>query len=278
MGSKAGTPRTNVNPAAARWAQALDEWAIPPEILEQAPEAPWRCPTSLFARSAEEAVAPGAATTPTARRALEVLPDGGSVLDVGAGGGTASLPLGPPAAAITAVDQSPRMLEAFAALAERRGVAHAEVEGTWPDAAPAVRPVDVVVCAHVVYNVADLEPFVAALTAAARHRVVLEMTAAHPQASLNQLWRRFHDLDRPTGPTADDAVAVLAEMGLDAGIERWEAPGRWETAPRDELVAFARQRLCLTPDRDPEVSAALDEEFIAGPRQLVTLWWPGSAG
>jgi SAM-dependent methyltransferase len=200
------------------------------------------------------------------------------VLDVGAGGGAASLPLAPPAARITAVDQSAGMLEVFAALAGRRGVDHVEVQGTWPDIAPEVEPADVVVCAHVFYNVADIEPFVAALTAKAHRRVVAELTAVHPQESLNPLWRRFHGVDRPTQPTADDALAVLTGMGLEAGAERWEAPGRWEHVPREELVCFARRRLCLPPERDPEVSAALDEDFIAGPRQLVTLWWPGAAG
>jgi precorrin-6B methylase 2 len=262
-----------VTDAALRWAEALAEWAIPQEILDRAPATPWGCPTGLFARAAEEAVAPGAETRPTSRRALEVLPDAGKVLDVGAGGGAASLPLAPPAARVTAVDESEGMLAAFADLAGRRGVDHAEIQGTWPAVAEKVEPADVVVCAHVFYNVALLEPFVAALTAKARNRVVVELTATHPMSSLNALWQHFHGLQRPTGPTADDAVAVLAGLGLDVGVERWEAPGRWQTAPRQELVAFARQRLCLPPERDPEVDAALDDLFVAGPRHLVTLWW-----
>ncbi len=263
--------------AAARWAEALAEWAIPPEILEQAPETPWGCPTGPFAHAAEEAVAT-AERSPTARRALEVLPDAGSLLDVGAGGGAASLPLAPPATRITAVDQSAGMLEAFAALAGRRGVDHAEVQGSWPEVAAEVEPADVVVCAHVFYNVGDLEPFVAALTAKARLRVVTELTATHPQESLNPLWRRFYGLDRPTRPTADDALAVLTEMGLEVGVECREAPGRWEHHPREDLVAFTRRRLCLPPERDAEVAEAIDELFVPGPRSLVTLWWPGPGG
>ena len=63
------------------------------------------------------------------------------MLDVGAGGGAASLPLCPPAASVTAVDQSPGMLAAFAKLAEQQGVDHREVEGLWPDvAARSARP------------------------------------------------------------------------------------------------------------------------------------------
>lgn len=262
---------------ARRWGEALAAWAIPAEILDRAPAKPWGCPTGLFARAAEEAVAPDAGLRPTTRRAAEVLPDAGRVIDVGAGGGAASLPLAPPAAHITAVDESPGMLEAFASLAARRGVDHTEIQGSWPEVAAKVEPADVVVCAHVFYNVADLEPFVAALTGRARRRVVVELTAAHPHVHLNPLWGRFHGLDRPTDPTADDALAVLAELGLEVGVERWEAPGRWETAPREELVAFARQRLCLPVERDPEVAAALDEFFAPGPRQLVTCWWAGDA-
>lgn len=261
--------------AAERWAEALGAWAIPPEILAQAPESPWGFPTGIFAHSAHQVVATGAEPAPTAGRALEALPAGGSVLDVGVGGGATSLPLASCAGHITGVDENRALLESFAAAAERLGVAHTEVEGTWPDVAGAVDPVDVVVCGHVFYNVADLVPFVRALTATARQRVVAELTVAHPQAHLNPLWRRFHGIDRPTGPTVDDALAVLGEAGVDAEVERWEAPGRWESAPREELVAFARRRLCLPAERDPEVDAALDELAGPAPRQLATLWWPG---
>lgn len=263
--------------AARRWAQDLAAWAIPAEILEAAPESPWGCPTGLFARSAEEAVAPGAAASPSFRRAREALPEGATVLDVGVGGGAASLPLAPPAVRVVGVDESPKMLTTFAALAERLGVAHAEVEGSWPEPAAFVGPADVVVCHHVLYNVADLTAFVAALTARASRRVVVELTATHPQSSLNELWRRFHGVKRPTRPTADDALAVVAELGLEVGIERWEAPGRWEGAPREEIVAFVRRRLCLPPEREPEVAAAIDEAFQPGPRRLVTCWWAGAA-
>src|SRR3954451_8178402 len=155
--------------SARRWREDLASWAIPPEILAAAPETPWGCPTDLFARAAEEAVAAGdGPAAPSRRRALEALPAGGSVLDVGAGGGAASLPLCPPAAAVTAVDQSDGMLAAFAELAAKQGVAHREVQGSWPAVAAEVGPADVVVCHHVLYNVADIVPFLVALTAHAR--------------------------------------------------------------------------------------------------------------
>lgn len=149
--------------AAAIWSHALARWAIPQEILDRAPESPWHFPTSLFAKAAERALEDPSGS-PSRRRAREALPDGGIVLDVGSGGGAAGLPLAPPAALLTSVDQSAGMLAEVAAGAERRGVAHREVEGLWPDVAPSVEPADVVVCHHVFYNVSDLVPFADALT------------------------------------------------------------------------------------------------------------------
>jgi SAM-dependent methyltransferase len=274
------TPAPAVPDSARRWREDLESWAIPPEILAAAPETPWGCPTGLFARAAEEATAAREGRhreppSPSRRRALEALPDGGSVLDVGAGGGAASLPLCPPAAAVTAVDQSPAMLAAFAELAARLGVEHREVEGLWPAVAAEVGPADVVVCHHVLYNVGDLVPFALALTDHARERVVVEITADHPQATLNPLWERFHGNVRPTRPTAADALAVLGDLGLDVGVEEFDAPPRWgHSHDRAELVAFTRRRLCLPPERDPDVDAVLPD---ATPRPTVTMWWPGRA-
>ena len=261
--------------SAWRWREDLDAWAIPPEILAAAPESPWGCPPRLFAHAAEEAVATREAPpSPSLRRALEALPEGGSVLDIGAGGGAASLPLCPPATSVTAVDQSPAMLSAFAELAGTLGIDHTEVEGLWPDVAGEVGPADVVVCSHVLYNVGDVVPFIAALTSHARRRVVVEITAKHPQSLLNPLWEHFHGVTRPTRPTALDAAAVLRDLGLDVAVEDFEAPPRWTGADWNQQVAFARRRLCLPPEREPEVA-----ELLPAPaaRPLVTLWWPGAA-
>ena len=261
--------------AARHWREDLDSWAIPPEILGAAPESPWGCPPGLFARAAEDAVATQAdAPTPSQRRALEALPEGGSVLDVGAGGGAASLPLCPPAASVTAVDQSGQMLQRFAELAERQGIEHREVEGLWPDVAGEVGDADVVVCNHVLYNVGDLVPFVTALTDHARRRVVVEITAEHPQALLNPLWEHFHGLVRPTRPTAADALAVLHELGLEVGVEEFAGPMRWQNSEPDEIVPFIRKRLCLPPERDPEVAVLVPKPE---PRPHVALWWDGAA-
>ena len=270
--------------ALARWRERLEDWAIPEEILAAAPESPWGCPVGLFRSRARRAGSRPA--TPSNREAARFLPAGGTVLDVGAGGGAASLPLAGMAGRLVAVDESPAMVAAFLAAAEAAGVAAEGVEGRWPEVAGRVAPADVVVCHHVLYNVADLAPFADALTGHARRRVVAELTDRHPLVGLGPLWRRFHDLERPTGPGADDAVAALEVLGLRVARQDWESQDRFGFDDLDELVAFTRRRLCLPADRDPEVAAALLDEgtrqvdgvWVSGqPRRVTTLSWPGSA-
>jgi len=252
--------------ASRRWRDELAAWAIDPQILAGAPESPYRLPPELF--RADEHPDPD---RPSRRRALEALPPGGSVLDVGCGAGAAGLALAPPAAELSGVDESAEMLAAFAAEAAARGLSVRTVQGRWPDVAADVPPADVVVCHHVAYNVPDLDRFATALTGHARRRVVMELTAAHPWVPIGPLWRRVHGQDRPAGPTAELARAVLAEAGLPVREERTAVPAR--PLPEPLRVAAARRRLCLPADRDPEVARLLAAEGEPPPRELVTLWW-----
>jgi hypothetical protein len=160
---------------------------------------------------------------------------------------------------------------AFAEAAEARGVAHLEHQGAWPQVAPAVPAVDVVVCHHVFYNVSDLPPFVDALTSHARHRVVVELTAQHPLVRLGPLWRHFHGVDRPDGPDAALAVAVLREHGVEPAVERWTRPAR--DVPREVFVRLNRRRLCLPESAEPEVDRLMDPGHDSMGRDVVTLWW-----
>jgi SAM-dependent methyltransferase len=257
------------HPAATHWAASLSAWGIPPEILEQAPQSPWIHPVALFAAAQDEP------DTPSHCRAREALPPSGSVLDVGCGGGRAALAVAPPAVRVVGVDQQQGMLDSFAAAAGSRGLDHVEVLGDWPDVADATPQADVVVCHHVAYNVSALAPFARALTAKARRRVVVELPVRHPLTRMAPLWQRFWALDRPAGPTADDAAAVLREAGLDVRLADWDdpAPSRETRLDPAEQVRFTRIRLCLPQDRDDEVAAALADLGPAGPRRLATIWW-----
>jgi SAM-dependent methyltransferase len=268
--------------AASRWREGLVEWAIPDEILERAPECPWHFPVKLFANRADAVATAG--PTPSNRRALEALLDGGSVLDVGCGAGAASLALVPRAKVLVGVDPSDDMLAEFIERAGAAGIEAEAIEGAWPEVAERVPPADVVVCHHVVYNAGDLATFARRLTDHARRRVVVEMTIDHPLSNLSPLWLRFHGLVRPTRPTADDAMAVFREAGLDPQREDWDAPRPGGFDTRADMVAWVRRLLCLPAERDPEIDEALgdrpmerDGQWGFPDRPVATLWWPGSA-
>jgi SAM-dependent methyltransferase len=260
--------------AERRWADQLAGWAIPPGVLAAAPEPPLWFDPAVFARAAEDAME---RRTPSQRAALAALPGRGSVLDVGCGAGAAGLPLAARAGWLVGVDESADMLAAFAERADELGVAHREVAGRWPDVAASVPPADVVLCHHVFYNVADLRPFALDLTDHARRRVVVELTERHPLAWMAPLWRALHGLDRPDGPTADDAVTVLRGLSLVVAAQRWSKPLHWPEADPTELVAFVRRRLCLPASRDADITAALDHHPPPATRAVVTLWWDGTA-
>jgi len=273
---------TSATPAADRWRDALRDWGIPERILARAPESPWGYSVELFASRADAAVG-----RPTASnlRALEALPEGGVVLDVGCGAGAASLPLAGRVGHIIGVDPSPGMLTAFGDRAAVAGVESETIEGTWPEAADRTPPADVVVCHHVAYNVPDLRTFALRLTDHARSRVVVEMTATHPLSAMSPLWIRFHDLVRPAAPTVDDALAVLREAGLSPDRTVWTAPRPGGFAAKADLVASVRRQLCLPAERDREVEDALDDRIVERDgrwgfpdRPVATIWWPGSAG
>lgn len=261
--------------ATERWADALRQWAIPDEILAAAPQSPWSFPVGIFVDAARRSLREP--PTPTHRRVVEVMPGGGTLIDVGSGAGAASVPLAPPTGRIVAVDEDEQMIQALTALAAERAEV-VGVVGRWPDVAGQVVAADVVVCANVAYNVADLGPFVVALTRAARVRVVLELSAAHPQSPLSPLWERFWGLRRPTTPTYDDAIAVVQEVtGQAPHAERWRRDRPLMGGDDAETVAWLRRRLCLGEDRSDDVAAAAREMSVLGPADMVTLWWGGEA-
>jgi len=273
--------------AIGRWRQGLERWAIPPEIVAAAPKSPYGFPTELF-RTRGERANDRADPTPTTLRALEGLPEGGRVLDVGCGGGASSLPLASRAGALVGVDAQEDMLAGFLANAGAAGVEAEAVHGRWPDVADRVGPVDVAVAGHVLYNVADLEPFAQRLATVARSRVVYELTERHPLHWMNDLWLRFHDVVRPDGPVATDAREALAELGDDARMELWSAPQRGGGFDRrTDAVALIRRRLCLDPSHDDELTEALGSRLVerdglwsAGPadQRLATIQVATSAG
>jgi len=255
------------------WREALRLSSVPQSILDDAPEPEVSLEPERFRwKPEEDATQP---VRPSRRRALEALPEGGSVLDVGVGGGASSLGLVPKVGLIIGVDPIPGMLESFEASAAAAGIASRSVLGTWPEAAGQVVAADVSVCHHAMYRVAEIEDFVTAMTERARKRVVVELSAHSPLGALDPLWKTIHGIDRPDLDVADMAHAALVSMGLDTQREDIVLPPRaQEVTPH--LVAFCRRRLYVGPERNAEI-----EHFLrtreAKEHRVAALWWSGAA-
>jgi SAM-dependent methyltransferase len=250
------------------WANALAQWAIPPDILSTAQTSPWIHPPVLFQIPDE------ITSTISHIRASEALPTGGSVLDVGCGGGIATFAT--PSSHVIGVDHQIEMLQMFAENAKKHNMSCDVYEGFWPEIAAQVPAADVVVSHHVVYNVADIGPFLQELNSHAKSRVVIEMPAQHPLTNMSGAWQHFWNLERPTQPTSEDLMHVLKEIGIGAHLENWTGPLR-DRVDLERDSEFMRIRLCLPPERAPEVRQYLIDHPLPKQREIATIWWDVNA-
>lgn len=260
--------------AALRWTELLSGWGLPQGIVGQAPVSPWGHEPRRFA--VDETLD---RDTTSARWAREVLPPaGGTVVDVGCGGGRSSLVLAPPASELIGVDRSGAMLDEFVLATSAAGVARRTVHGSWPDVAVQTPVADLVVCHHVLYDVPDVVPFLLALSAHASLAVVVEIPTRHPMSAWSPAFRHFWQLERPEGPTHRDLIAVLDELGLQPEFTTSPRPALQSyAADPDTFVPTARRRLCLGAERDAELAAWLAAHPLPWADTVATIRWPGTA-
>ena len=260
----------------------MEAWAIPERLLEAADESPYGWPAELWRRRTRESRR-RQESTPTTSLVSEMLGEGGTLIDVGAGTGRSCLPYARAGHRVTAVEKNAGMA---AGLREEAGSEGLEVEvvvGAWPKSARSISAADVALSSHVVYDVPDIVPFLRGLNEYGRRAAVVEMTDVHPWTKMNHLYRAIHDLDRPQGPSVDDLVeVVVTELGSEVGLVRWErAPDLWFLNWR-EILDYYGKRVVVPRDRRDELRPLLEDLVTLrgdrlyvdeGPRSFATLWW-----
>lgn len=147
----------------------------------------------------------------------ELAPDGSTLLDVGGGAGRFAVALAFKCDFATVVDPSAAMLEQLreAAIEAERGNVVA-IRGEWPNANAPIS--DIVLCSHVVYGVADIEPFLQKLTDHARRRVIMLSFIRSPQSWIAPLWEPVYGERRIDLPGLPELVNVLWEMEIHPNI------------------------------------------------------------
>ena len=81
-------------------------------------------------------------------------------------------------------------------------------------------------CAHVVYGVADIEPFIRKLERHARERVLILSHTASPLAQVSPFWKLVHGEERTELPTLPELLPVLWEMGIFPNVQMFPKTSR----------------------------------------------------
>ena len=183
-----------------------------------------------------------------------------TVLDVGAGAGRHSVPLARVVRRVLAVEPSLAMASRLREWAQEEGLGNIEViEGAWPDVnAPTC---DVVICSHVLYPVAEIEPFLRKLHDSARRYCFLWLHGEQIALESLGLWERFHGESRARQPTFRDALPVLWQIGLRPNLEMRVLPESWSWESMEEAAQNFREHLAIPEDEATE--ARLWQELAA---------------
>ena len=217
------------------------------------------------------------------RLSREAVPDG-TVLDVGGGAGRLALPLALRSRWVTVVEPSPSMVGELRDAADDAGIGNVTVvQEDWEKAA--VVPADVSLCAHVVYGVPDIVPFVRKLCDKTVGRVLILLYTESPMAQLSPFWRAAHREERIELPAMPELLPVLWEMGIYPDVEMLEPTGVHVFESRAEALETLRHRIYIAPGSEEDVrlgdaASGLLEESADGvvitgakPRRQALLSW-----
>jgi SAM-dependent methyltransferase len=169
------------------------------------------------------------------------------VLDVGAGTGRYAVPLAELGARVVAVEPNAAMASLLGEQARARGVSVAVEQAEWPAAEPRVGSADVVLCAHVVYPIADIVPFLRALDRAARCAVVMVARLGQVDDALAHVFAAVHGEPRVPMPALPELHMLLLQLGIPASVTMHPFETRWSFADADAAVADAAGRLGVAP-------------------------------
>jgi CTP:molybdopterin cytidylyltransferase MocA len=199
---------------------------------------------------------------------LGLVRSGDRWLDVGAGAGRFALPiaraLDPSGGEVVALDASPSMLEGLREIAEDHAIENVRTtEARWPPpdgSAAAAVTADVVLIAHVGYDVDEIGPFVDAMEAASRRMCVAVMMDRAPASGADPFWPPVHGEARVALPALPDFIELLRARGHEVELRRVAVEAR-RFESRAALEGFVRRQLWIDPAgrKEARLQAAIDE-------------------
>jgi SAM-dependent methyltransferase len=184
-------------------------------------------------------------------------------LDIGAGGGRYALPLALRVARVHAIEPSPSMLAVLRAGMTEHAIDNIDVIARrWPLGADA--PVaDVVLLAHLGYDVEDFDAWLDAAERSVSRCCVVVMRAGDSTSAGHVLWYEIHGEPRVPYPTLRELLVLLLARGTLPEVTLAERHG-WGYASRDELLEASRRQLWLRPGsaKDRRLQQLLQERAV----------------
>ena len=183
-----------------------------------------------------------------------------TALDVGGGAGRMALPLALRCEHVHVVEPSDSMITHLRESATEARIANVSVtQATWESAQ--VDAADLALCAHVVYGVAALEPFVRKLEAHANELVVLLAFVESPMNRISRFWQPVHGEERIDMPALPELVNALWEMGIFPDVRMMPPvmPDLFED--RDTALTQLRNRLYVRAEtaEDARLQSAMND-------------------
>ncbi|MCX6022675.1 MAG: class I SAM-dependent methyltransferase [Chloroflexi bacterium] len=273
--------------AADRWRRMLDERAEQMRTVQPSGNVPSTVEdrAAQFLRATRE---------PQADRLLDLMLErvqpGSVALDVGAGAGRYALPLARAGATVIAVEPSAVMGGMLRQEADAAGLGEAVtlLPATWQDAeAPEA---DLSVCAHVIYGVREIVPFIDKMRRLTRDAVFLVVRATQMDAHIADLWRQVYGVERRSEPSFVDLYLILEALGVSPNVETMPFGMRRSSGPgggyatEDDAAESARRLLYAEPDPvlDRRIRTYMGERmeqrngrlYWKGPSmRSAILWW-----
>ncbi len=194
---------------------------------------------------------------------LAMVSEGNTALDVGGGAGRLALPMALKCERVTVVEPSESMITQLRESAADAGISNVSVsQAVWEDAD--VDAADVVLCAHVVYGVADIEPFVRKLEAHADSLVIMLAFVESPMNRISRFWKPVHGEERIDMPALPELVNALWDMGIypDVRMLNPVLPDKFED--REVALTQLRNRLYVRAEsaQDERLKEAMDELLV----------------
>ena len=150
------------------------------------------------------------------------------------------------------------MADGLRASAGEAGVKNLSVvQEPWEEAK--VEPADKVLCAHVVYGIKEIEPFIRKLENHARERVLILARTASPMAQVSPFWKLVHGEERTELPTLPELLPALWEMNIYPDVEMFQKTKQDPIESREVAIKFLRQFLYVKQGTEPDrrlISAA----------------------